>query len=165
MPSYPNPVLRSVAIRTIGPFVPVWLFGTVFGLALGLWGPDGGYDRVQLLAFLGFYTLLVFALVLAFFLRQYQSSPESLEIDVDGITGAVHRRGANAGPQRLAIPYDRISSLSAGGLFGWRIEGRPTGSERLDWFNLTAENAGHVADALTAWRSRQATTALPTGSE
>jgi hypothetical protein len=156
--SYPNPALRSVAIRTIGPFVPVWLFGIVFGLLLDRLGPTGTLDHVQVLAFLSFYTLLSGALVAALLLRQYQSTPSAVDIDVGGIVAPVHRRGGTLpdGRRAVTIPYGGISALVGGGLTGWRIEGRPSDTGRLDWINLTEENASRVADALDAWRRREA---------
>jgi hypothetical protein len=156
--SYPNPALRSVALRTVGPFIPVWLFGIVFGLLLDRLGPTGTLDPVEVLAFSAFYTLLSGALVAALFLRQYQSTPEAVEIDVGGIAAPSHGRsvGAARGAGAISIPYERISSLVGGGLMGWRIEGRRSDTGRLDWINLTEENAGRVADALDAWRRREA---------
>lgn len=158
MTSYPNPALRSVAVRTIGPFLPVWLFGVVLGLLLDRLGPTGSLGTAEVLAFLGFYTLLSWALVIGLFLRQYQSTPEAVTIDVDGVAAALHRRGGTApdGRRTVLFPYRQISSLVGGGLTGWRVEGRPDGSRRLDWINLTEENAGRVADALESWRRREA---------
>ncbi len=153
-----------MALRTVGPFIPVWLFGVVFGLLLDRLGPTGTLDNVQVLAFLSFYTLLSGALVAALFLRQYQSSPEAVEIDTSGVLAPVHRRPADPqdGRRLLRFPYERISTVVGGGLTGWRIEGRPADSGRLDWINLTEENAGRVADAIDAWRQREAPEEVPT---
>jgi len=164
--SYPNPVLRSVAVRTLGPFLPVWLAGLVLGLALDQLGPAGALDHAQVLAFLGFYTLLSWALFIGLFLRQYQSTPQSVRIDVEGVAADLPRRGGSVpgNLRTLTLPYARISTLVGGGLTGWRIEGRPEGIGRLDWINLTEENAGRVADAMEAWRERESAEGLPTGS-
>ncbi len=158
MTSYPNPALRSVALRTLGPFLPVWLSGLVLGLLLDRLGPTGTLDEVEVIAFLAFYTLLSWAMVVGLFLRQV---PEHAGVSGDRRPGDRRSRPSSRGTapdgrRLLNIPYGQISALSGGGLTGWRIEGRPEGAGRLDWINLTEENAGRIADALDSWRRREA---------
>lgn len=159
MAEYPNPVFRSIVARTVGPFVPVWLFGVVVGLFLDRLGLNGSLPSPEVLGFLAFYTLLVWALVAGLLIRQYQSSPEEVEVDVDGVAGLVHRRGGGTiddPRRRLFLPFDRISSVAASGIFGARVEGRPSGAGGVDWLNLTDANAERLREAWRAWKQREA---------
>lgn len=156
---YPNPVFRSIVLRTVGPFVPVWLFGVVVGLFLDRLGLNGSLPSAEVLGFLAFYTLLVWALVAGLLIRQYQSSPEHVEVDVDGVAGLVHRGGGGSAPdprRRLFLPFERISSVAASGVFGARVEGRPAGGSGVDWLNLTDANAEMLREAWLAWKQREA---------
>lgn len=158
MPEYPNPIFPTVAGRTIGPFVPVWLFGVIVGLLLDGAGLNGSLGHVQVLEFLAFYTLLVGALVAALLIRQYQSSPVAVAVDVDGFAGWVYRRGGEHahGRRRMVFPFSGISAVSGGGLLGCRVEGRPTDDRGTDWLNLTQENAERLSVAWHAWKQREA---------
>lgn len=166
---YPNPVFRSIVLRTVGPFVPVWLFGVVVGLFLDRLGLDGSLPSPEVLGFLAFYTLLVWALVAGLLIRQYQSSPEHVQVDVDGVAGLVHRRGGGSSPdprRRLFLPFERISAVAASGIFGARVEGRPADAAGVDWLNLTDANAEMLREAWQAWKQREApeSGAPPAGS-
>ena len=159
MTHYPNPVFRSIVLRTVGPFVPVWLFGVVVGLFLDQLGLNGSLPHVEVLAFLAFYTLLVWALVAALLIRQYQSSPLEVLVDVDGVVGLVHRGRARAdehGRTALTFPFDQISGVAPAGVFGARVEGRPNDTRGIDWLNLTPENAERLTVAWQAWKQREA---------
>jgi hypothetical protein len=154
MTEYPNPVLRSVLLRTLAPLVPVWLFGCVLALVLnnlGLVAGPVGLPRIS--DFLVVYSTLVLALLVLLAVYQYRSSPSTIVLEPDGVTGVVPRR---EGEGRLTFPYTHIRSLAGGDLFGYRVEGRPgeDGSRPLDWINLTPENAERVTAAWAAWRRR-----------
>jgi hypothetical protein len=155
---YANPAIRSVLLRTLGPIVPVWLFGLVFAFTLSQLGVVGGPLPVANLAdFLAVDTLLVVALMTLLAVYQYRSTPTTVRVDVDGVTGWVARRGGerDGGGQRLAFPYESVHAVVRGGLFGYRVEARPRPTGPVDWLNLTAENADRVGAAWAAWRERE----------
>ncbi|MCI4340440.1 MAG: hypothetical protein L3K06_02810 [Thermoplasmata archaeon] len=156
MSEYPNPALRSILLRTIVPFVPVWLFGTVLALLLaqlGLVRSALAVGRVE--DFLLVYSTLVVALVglLAFY--QYRSTPGRIAIGVDGLL-AWH--GSETGASVVALPFEQLRTVVGRGLFGYRVEGRPASAPRgpIAWLNLTPENAERVAAAWLAWKAREA---------
>lgn len=154
----PNPALRSVLLRTLGPLVPVWLFGLVLAFSLDRLGLTGGpvpIPNIEL--FLLVDSALVVALMVFLASFQYRSTPRTVRVDVDGVVGWVPRAG---GPrehdrQRLAFPYASLRAVVQGSLFGYRVEARTEGSASVDWLNLTAANAALVAAAWDAWRQRQ----------
>ncbi len=155
MSEYPNPALRSILTRTIVPFVPVWLFGTVLALLLaqfGLVGANLALARVE--DFLLVYSLLVVALVGLLAYYQYTSTPARIAIGVDGLL-AWH--GADAIAKVVALPFGQIRTVVGRGLFGYRVEGRPASSPSgpIAWLNLTPENAERVAAAWLAWKARE----------
>jgi hypothetical protein len=158
MPEYPNPIFPAVVGRTVGPFIPVWLFGVVVGLLLDSSGLNGSLGHAQVLEFLGFYSLLVGALVAALLIRQYQSSPVAVDVDVDGLVGWVYRRGGenSHGRRKLLFPFGGISTVSGGGILGCRVEGRRADGNSSDWLNLTKENAERLSVAWQAWKQREA---------
>ena len=155
----PNPALRSVLARTLGPLVPVWLFGLVLAFSLDRLGLTGGplpLPNIEL--FLVVDSALVIALMTLLASYQYRSTPRTLRVDVDGITGWVPRAGGERehDRQRLQFPYGSLRAVVRGSLFGYRVEARPEGRSTIDWFNLTAANAALVAAAWDAWLQRQA---------
>ncbi|HEY6238230.1 MAG TPA: hypothetical protein VIZ68_03485 [Thermoplasmata archaeon] len=158
MPDYPNPALRSVLVRTLGPLVPVWLFGLVLAFSLHQLGLVGGSLPVANIdVFLAIDSLLVIALMALLAFYQYRSTPGTVRVDVDGVTGWVARRGGEreGAGQRLAFPYANVLAVVRGGLFGYRVEARPPSSGAVDWLNLTADNAERVGAAWQAWRERE----------
>jgi hypothetical protein len=160
VPDYPNPALRSVLVRTLGPLVPVWLFGLVLAFSLHQLGLVGGSLPVaNINFFLAIDSLLVIALMVLLASYQYRSTPGTVRVDVDGVTGWVARRGGEqeGAGQRLAFPYGSVLAVVRGGLFGYRVEARPRSSGPVDWLNLTADNAERVGAAWEAWRERELT--------
>jgi len=153
---FPNPALRSILVRTIAPFLPVWLFGTVLALVLARLGVDGislALPRVD--DFLLVYSILVLALVSLVGYYQYQSTPARIAIGVEGLL-AWH--GHDDRGAVVDLPFPQVRTVVGRGLFGFRVEGRtasaPTGP--IVWLNLTPENAERVAAAWLAWKARQA---------
>jgi hypothetical protein len=157
---YPNPVLRGILLRTLAPFLPIWLFGIVLALELRTSSlVPGALGRPQLVDFLLVYSLLVVALMAFLALVQYRSTPRSVAIDVDGIFGRLPGRGAppEAGAGNASIPYTQVRTIAQGGLFGYRVEARSTPDPGAAdaWWNLSEENAQRVAAAWLAWRDRE----------
>ena len=166
MPDYPNPAIRGVLARTLGPLVPVWLFALVVAFTLNELGLVGGPLPVANLGdFLAVDTVLVVALMALLAVYQYRSTPGRIRVDVDGVTGWVARRGGerDAAGQRLAFPYASVHAVVRGGLFGYRVEGRPRTPGPIDWLNLTAENADRVGAAWAAWRERESPSTATSG--
>ena len=154
----PNPALRTVLLRTLGPLVPVWLFGLVLAFSLDRLGLSGGplpLPNIEL--FLLVDSALVIVLMLFLGTYQYRSTPRAVRVDVDGVVGWVPRAGGERenDRQRLMFPYASLRAVVQGSLFGYRVEARPPGSRSVDWLNLTAANAALVAAAWDAWRQRQ----------
>jgi hypothetical protein len=153
---YPNPALRSVLVRTVVPYVPVWLFGTVLGLLLarlGLAGTALALPRID--DFLLVYSLLVLVLVSVVGFYQYRSTPARIAIGVDGLLAW---RGPDAREELVDLPFPQVRTVVGRGLFGFRVEGRTRGSPEgpIVWLNLTPENAERVAAAWLAWKAREA---------
>ncbi len=151
MPSYPNPVYRSVLARTAAPFVPVWLFGFVLALTLGRLGlATTGATGLE--GFALAFSVVVLGLfgVLAGWERR--RAPRAVDLDVDRISGTAPGAGS--------IDFGAITAIRAGGFYGCRVEARvPSGPDgtarRLDWLYLTRDNAERLSLAVAAWRERE----------
>jgi hypothetical protein len=162
---FPNPVFRSVLLRDVAPFLPVWVFGLLVAVLLdtyGLGGPRLSISRLD--SFVAIYSVLVLALLGLFIYRHYQSSPTRIEIGADYVRGWVPRRASDVSGSggMVEFPFPRVVGLSGGGFFGPRVlardipRGRSSRSIRtFDWLHLTPENAERVAAALRSWRARQ----------
>lgn len=154
----PNPALRSVLLRTLGPLIPIWLFGLVLAFTLHQLGLTGGplpVPNIEL--FLVIDSALVVALMAFLGIYQYRSTPVMVRVDFDGVTGWVPRSGGarEHDRQRLAFPYPTLRAVVEGSLFGYRVEARAAKGSGVDWLNLTPSNAALVAAAWEAWRQRQ----------
>jgi hypothetical protein len=152
---YPNPALRSVLVRTVVPYVPVWLFGTVLALALDRIGIVGGALALPRIDdFLLVYSLLVLALVALVGYYQYQSTPARIAIGVEGVLAW---RGSDDRGAVMDLPFPQVRTVVGRGLFGFRVEGRPASAPDgpIVWINLTPENAERVAAAWLAWKARE----------
>jgi hypothetical protein len=152
---YPNPALRSVVLRTMVPYVPVWMFGTVLALLLarlGLAGTALALPRLD--DFLVVYSVLVLALVALVGYYQYRSTPSRIAIGVEGLL-AWH--GVGEGADVVDLPYPQVRTVVGRGLFGFRVEGRTASAPDgpIVWLNLTPENAERVAAAWLAWKARE----------
>jgi hypothetical protein len=152
---YPNPALRSILLRTVAPFVPVWLFGTVLALVLAQYGLVGNSLAVPRVAdFLLVYSVLVVALVGLVAFYQFQSTPARIALGVDGLLAwrsSAEREGV------VDLPFGQLRTVVGRGLFGYRVEGRPAATPQgpIIWLNLTPENAERVAAAWLAWKARE----------
>ncbi|HZY71003.1 MAG TPA: hypothetical protein VFF67_08530 [Thermoplasmata archaeon] len=168
MVEYPNPVLKTVLLRDLAPYAPVWLLGIVLAAVLDAY--RFGNSGVPLPTFFEFavvYSALVGGLLFAVFYRHYRSSPSSIRVEVDGVTGMVPR--ASGTPEvrtALTLPYASFVAVNQGGFFGPRIVARaipiaPSGKTvRWEWLHLTPENAVRVADAYRAWQARESPPSL-----
>lgn len=165
MTEFPNPVFRSVLLRDLAPFIPVWVFGLLVAVLLdtyGLGGPRLSITRLD--AFVAVYSLLVAVLLGVFVYRHYQSSPTRIEIGADYVRGWVPRRASTSTPPAgvVEFPFGRVVGLTGGGFFGARILARDIPRENprrrprsFDWLHLTPENAERVGAALRQWRASQ----------
>ncbi len=154
----PNPALRGVLMRTLGPLVPVWMGGLVLAFSLDRLGLTGGpLPLPNLQLFLVFDSLLVLALMGVLAVYQYRSTPTQVRVDLDGVTGWVPRRGDPRDHDRLKLsfPYPALRSVVQGRLFGYRVAARDAGGRPVDWRHLTPSNAALVAAAWQAWRERE----------
>jgi hypothetical protein len=160
---YPNPALRSVLLRTIVPYVPVWLFGSVLAILLaraGLVGSALALPRID--DFLLVYSLLVLLLVGVVGFYQYRSTPARIAIGVEGL---IAWRGSGDADAAIDLPFPQVRTVVGRGLFGFRVEGRTATAPQgpVVWLNLTPENAERVAAAWLAWRAREAEPEPPPG--
>jgi hypothetical protein len=163
MVDYPNPVVKSVLARDVIPFVPVWLFGVVIAAVLDAFRVDNrGLPVATFFEFAVVYSGVVLALGFGLFYRHFRSCPATIRIDVDGLTGYVHR--ASGTPEKavpVTFPYSSFHSITGGGFFGPRVVARnvpggPNGKpRRWDFLHLTPENAARVAAAYQAWVARE----------
>ena len=155
MSEYPNPALRSVLLRTIVPYVPVWLFGTVLALLLARYGLAGtAFVLPRVDDFLLVYSLLVLALVALVGYYQYRSTPARIALGVEGLL-AWH--GSDPASPVVNLPFPQVRTVVGRGLLGFRVEGRAASAPDgpILWLNLTPENAERVAAAWLAWKSRE----------
>ncbi|MCI4367959.1 MAG: hypothetical protein L3K09_00110 [Thermoplasmata archaeon] len=159
---FPNPVVRTVLVRDVGPFVPVWLFGVVLAVSLDRLGLGvAPLPLGNLAAFTGAYTTLVFGLVGVRFYWDRLNCPRAISLDGDQVVGLAGSPSAS-GPKR--IPFGSIHAISVGGLFAPRLDARPAQpdgrSHRWEVLFLTRENAVRVRDAWEEWVRRERAIAL-----
>lgn len=163
MVDYPNPVLKTVLLRDLAPYAPVWLFGIVLAAILDAYRfGNAGVALPTFFEFAVVYSALVGGLLFAVFYRHYRSSPSSIRVEVDGVTGMVPRSsGTPEARTPITLPYTSIYAVTQGGFFGPRVVARavpnaPSGrTARWEWLHLTPENAVRVAEAYRAWQARE----------
>ncbi len=158
MADLPNSALGRVLVRTLAPMLPVWLSGLVLALLLTRLGLTGGpLPAENLELFFATDSALVVILVAFLAFYQYRSTPHTVRVDFDGVTGWVPRSGGERdhGRRRLTFPYASVRAVVRGSLFGYRVEARAPNGSAVDWLNLTEANAAVVAAAWEAWRQRE----------
>ncbi len=142
-------------LRFVGPLFPVWMVGAALILFLDRLSVEGApLGSTQLGLLLVVYSVLMGGLVSLLYYHEWAHSPGRVELSVDGIAG--HFEGA---PRRDRLfDYARILRILPPGYFSSRVEARSEGGIRVDWLNLTEENALRLAEAWAAWRERAVAT-------
>lgn len=152
MVEFENPIAQAVFLRFIAPLVPVWLFGVVLVFVLDRYSVGGsslGTSGLGLL--LAVYSVLVGGLVSLLYYREWDRSPPVIVLTPDGITG----RSPKGPVHGSSFAYPDIVGILGTGFFPARVEARRSGVRgRVDWFNLTEENAARLSEAWGAWQER-----------